>query len=302
MGQITDLPGITVGHSTNTKYQTGCTVLLCENKAVAGVDVRGSAPGTTEIEVLKPVRLVPKIDGIYFTGGSALGLSSVKGVLNYLRENGIGYNTGSANIPIIPGAVIYDIQKDVDEAIPTIEMAYEAAKTATSGAIEEGSVGVGAGATVGNIHGPSETHRGGFATLSSTTSDGILVGVMVVANPFGGILNPWKNQWLVGKASLEKSMLYHRPDDLWESNTTLVAIATDARLTKEQCTKVAQMAQDGVARVINPAHTMFDGDISIAMSVGVKTGELNGIGHLAADLTAQCILRAVELSNDDIVL
>jgi len=302
MGQITDIPGIKVGHSTNTDYQTGCTVLLCGNKAVAGVDVRGSAPGTTEIEVLKPVRLVPKIDGIYFTGGSALGLASVKGVLNFLRENGIGYNTGNANIPIIPGAVIYDIQKDVDEAIPTIDMAYDAAKNASSGTIEEGSVGVGTGATVNNIHGPSETYRGGFATLSSSTHDSIQVGVMVVANPFGGIYNPWKNQWLAGEASLEKSMLYHRPDNLWESNTTLVAIATDAKLAKEQCTKVAQMAQDGVARVISPAHTMFDGDISIAMSVGEKTGELNGIGHLAAELTAQCILRAVELSNDDIVL
>ncbi len=297
MGQITDLPGIKVGHATNTEYQTGCTVLLCENKAVAGVDVRGSAPGTTEIEVLKPVRLVPKIDGIYFTGGSALGLSSIRGVLNYLRENGTGYNTGSANIPIVPGAVIYDIQKDVDEAIPTIEMAYQAATSAIHGQIDEGNVGVGTGATVGNIHGMDAFRQGGFATLSETTPDGILVGVMVVANPFGGIYDPWKNRWLVGKTSLNESLLYRRSDDLWESNTTLVAIATDAQLTKEQCTKIAQMAQDGVARVIYPAHTMFDGDISMAMSVGEKSGELNGIGHLAAQLTAKCILRAVELSN-----
>ena len=297
MGQITDLPGIRVGHSTNKKYRTGCTIILCDNKAVAGVDVRGSAPGTTEIEVLKPVRLVPKIDGIYFTGGSALGLSSVRGVLNFLRENGIGYQTGTANIPIVPGAVIFDITEDTDDCIPTDAMAYAAAEGAVTGEFEEGSIGVGAGATVGNIHGPEQTRRGGLASLSGITPDGITVGVLVVANPFGGIYHPWENRWIVGQAELENSMLYHRPDDLWESNTTLVAIATDAALNKEQCTKVAQMAQDGLARVISPAHTMFDGDISVAMSVGEKSGELNGIGNLAADLTAKSILRAVELSN-----
>lgn len=298
MEQITDISGIRIGHSTNRKYQTGCTVILCENKAVAGVDIRGSAPGTTEIEVLKPVRLVPKIDGLYFTGGSALGLPSVKGVLDYLRSKRIGYQTGTATVPIIPGAVIFDILKDTDESIPTAAMARAAAESATSGFVEEGSIGVGTGATVGNIHGPEQTRRGGLATLSEVTPDGITVGVLVVVNSFGGIYNPWENQWIVGQGDISGSLLYHRPDNLWESNTTLIAVATDAELTKEQCTKVAQMAQDGLARVISPSHTMFDGDISVTLSVGEKQGELNGIGHLAALLTAKCILRAVELSNN----
>jgi len=296
MGQITDIPGIRVGHSTHQNGVTGCTTLLCDDGATAGADVRGSAPGTVEIEVLKPVRLVPKIDGLFFTGGSALGLPAVKGVLDYLREQGVGYDTGNARIPIIPGAVIYDIASD-EPVIPDESMAYDAALHARDGTIEEGSVGAGAGATVGNIHGFDKVKRGGFASLAETTPDQITVGVMVVANPFGGIWHPGEQQWLAGNESVEESVLYRQPDDLWESNTTLVAVATDAQLTKEQCIKVSQMAQDGLARVIYPAHTYFDGDVSVTLSVGEKEGEVNGIGHLAAELTARCIVRAVELSN-----
>ncbi len=297
MNQITDIPGIKVGHSTHEAGRTGCTVLLCEDGAVAGVDVRGSAPGTLEIEVLKPVRLVPKINGLFFTGGSALGLPAVKGVLQYLRERGIGYDTGNTRIPVVPGAVIYDITSDSEPVIPDDTMAYQAANRASDGQISEGRVGAGTGATVGNIHGPDLTRRGGVATSAATTEDDIQVGVLVVANPFGGIFNPWENTWVVGQESLQESLLYRQPENLWETNTTLVAIATDANLTKEHCMKVAQMAQDGLARVVIPSHTMFDGDLSVALSLGQKTGDLNGIGHLAARLTARCILRAVELSN-----
>lgn len=298
MGQITDIPGVKVGHSKNAEGKTGCTVMLLEEGAVAGADVRGSATGTVEIEVLKPVRLVPKIDGLLFTGGSALGLPAVKGVQDYLREHDIGYNTGNARIPIVPGAVIYDISPEDEPVIPSEEMAYEASENATDGAIDEGSVGVGTGATVGNMFGPELTRRGGVATLSDTTPDGVQVGVLLVANPFGGIYNPWKNTWIVGREDIEETVLYHKPTELWQSNTTLVAIATNATLTKEQCIKVSEMAQDGLARVIYPAHTMFDGDLSVTVSLGKTEGELNGIGHLAAELTAKCILRAVELSNE----
>jgi len=297
MGQIIDIQGIKVGHSTNTSGETGCTVMLFEGGAVAGADIRGSATGTIEIEVLKPVRLVPRIDGLFFTGGSALGLPAVKGVQDYLRDHNLGYNTGNARIPIVPGAVIYDIGPDEKSAVPTGEMAYEASESASGGSIQEGSIGVGAGATVGNMFGPELTRKGGVATLSDTTSDGIKVGVLLVANPFGGIFNPWEKKWLVGHENISESLLYHKPQELWQSNTTLVVVATDAKLTKEQCIKVAEMAQDGLARVIYPAHTMFDGDLSVTVSLGEAEGEINGIGHLAAQLTAECILRAVELSN-----
>jgi len=297
MGQITDIPGIRVGHGTAAGGRTGCTVILCESGAVAGADIRGSAPGTVEIEVLKPVRLVPRIDGVFLTGGSALGLPAVKGVQDYLREHQRGYDTGGARIPIVPGAVIYDIMPGTDPVIPSAEMAYQAADSASEGPVEEGAVGVGAGATVGNLFGPDRTRRGGVATLAETTPDGVRVGVLVVTNPFGGIFHPWENRWLVGEESIEDSVLYRQPDHLWESNTTLITVATDAGLTKELCIKVAEMAQDGLARVIIPSHSMFDGDLSVALSLGDREGDVNGIGHLAARLTSQCILRAVELSN-----
>ena len=294
--QITDIPGILIGHSTNEEGQSGCTTILCPNGATAGVDVRGSAPGTMEIEVLKPVRLVPEINGLFFTGGSALGLPAVKGVHDFLREKRTGYNTGNAKIPIVPAAVIYDINENKD-AIPDSKMAYDSAKNASNGQVQEGTIGVGIGATIGNIFGLSKTQKGGVATLAEKTPDGINVGVFLVVNAFGGIYDPWNGEWVVGDGNLDESLLYQKPDDLWQSNTTLIAIATDASLSKEQCIKVAEMAQDGLARVVYPAHTLFDGDLSVTLSVGDKSGEINGIGHLAAELVSKCILRAVELAH-----
>jgi len=295
--QITDIPGIIIGHSTNEQGETGCTTILCPDGAKAGVDVRGSAPGTMEIEVLKPVRLVPEINGLFFTGGSALGLPAVKGVHNFLKMNDIGYDTRNAKIPIISGAVIYDSGDKGENAIPDTEMAYNSAENAADGQVEEGAIGVGIGATVGNIYGPSKTKRGGVATLSGRTFDGINVGVFLVVNAFGGIYDPWQGRWIVGDDNFDNSLLYQKPEELWKSNTTLIAIATDASLSKEQCIKVAEMAQDGVSRVIYPAHTLFDGDLSVTLSVGDKTGDINGLGHLAAILVSKCILGAVELSN-----
>jgi len=297
MGQITSISGVKVGHTTDTRGQTGCTVLLFPKGAVAGADIRGSAPGTIESEVLKPVRLVPRINGLFFTGGSALGLPAVKGVMDFMDEQGYGYDTGPRKIPIVPGAVVYDITPDDDSAVPDSTMAYHAAASAADGEVMEGLVGVGTGTTVGNMFGPAETGKGGVASLSGETPDGVTVGVLVVVNAFGGVFNPWENTWVIGGEAIGKSLLYRRPEDLWRSNTTLVAVATDAQLSKEQCIKVAQMTQDGLARVISPAHTMFDGDLSVALSLGEKSGEVNGIGHLAAQLTARAILRAVELSN-----
>lgn len=297
MRQITDLPGIRVGHATDREGRTGCTVILCDGGAVAGADIRGSAPGTVEIEVLKPVRLVPKIDGLFFTGGSALGLPAVKGVQDYLQEQGVGYDTGFRKIPIVPGAVIYDIGPDEEDAIPSAETAYQAAHSATDEPMDEGAVGAGTGATLGNMFGHSATRRGGVATAADETPDGIRVGVLVVANAFGGVYDPEHGRWLVGHENYDRSLLYQNPEQLWSTNTTLVAVGTDAALSKEQCIKVAEMSQDGIARVIRPSHTMFDGDLSVVLSLGSQEGEVNGIGDLAAELTSRAILRSVELSN-----
>jgi L-aminopeptidase/D-esterase-like protein len=296
-GQITAVPGISVGHSTNEKGKTGCTTILCAEGAVAGADIRGSAPGTVEIEVLKPIRLVPKIDALYFTGGSALGLASFQGVQNYLIHQGIGYDTGNAKIPIVPGAVIYDIGEEDEMAIPDENMAYASAENAMDGHFQEGLVGAGTGATVANMFGPDHMMRGGLASMAARTPDDVTVGVLVVANPFGGIFDRAASQWLAGQDKFDQTLLYQSPEELWQSNTTLVAIATDASLSKEECIKVSEMSQDGFARAIYPAHTMFDGDLSVTLSVGKRQGNINGIGHTAALLVERCILRAVELGN-----
>ncbi len=294
--QITYVPGILVGHSTDSEGRTGCTTILCTEGAVAGADIRGSAPGTVEIEVLKPVRLVPRIDGLFFTGGSALGLAAFKGVQDYLIEQGIGYDTGNAKIPIIPGAVIYDIGEEEEQAIPDRQMAYDSASAASQGHFQEGSAGAGTGATIANMFGPDHMKNGGLASLAGKTTDGIKVGVLVVVNPFGGVKNT-SDEWLAGHDNFSESLLYRSPEDLWQTNTTLIAVATDAELNKEECIKISEMAQDGLARCIYPAHTMYDGDLSVTLSMGEKKGNINGIGHLAAILVEKCILRAVELGN-----
>ena len=292
---ITDVPGVSVGSAENTEAQTGCTVALFEDGAVAGVDVRGSAPGTREIEAIKPVRKVEKIHGILLTGGSAFGLDAAGGVQKYLEEQGIGYDVQVAKIPIVPTAVIFDLRVGSPEIRPDIEMGYEAAKNATDSEPLNGLHGVGIGASAGGISG-DKRGRGGLGSASLQLDDNISVGALVVTNSFGNVINPHTNELLVGSLNRDEWKLPKSAESFLE-NTVLAVVATNGKLNKEEATKVAQMAQDGIARAIIPSHTMYDGDIVFAVSTGNSECDANIIGDAAAEVIIRSILKGISISN-----
>ncbi|MFH1941028.1 MAG: P1 family peptidase [bacterium] len=299
---LCDVPGIRVGHAQDEKARTGCTVVLPEGGAVCGVDVRGSSPGTREVELLKPVRHVERVHAILLTGGSAFGLDAACGVQAYLEERGVGYDVGVAKIPLVPAAVIFDLFVGDPSVRPDKKMGYDACLHASSDEGGEGLVGVGTGATVGKIGGGEGRSNGGVGSCSESLNNGIIVGVLAVANSFGDVIDPATAKVVGGNRQPDGSFLdsvaylkghaenpFARPG----ANTTLAVVATNARLNKEQATKVAQMAQVGISRTTRPAHTMFDGDIVFAMSVGDLEADVTVIGAVAADLVAEAVVRGV---------
>ncbi|MCH8303702.1 MAG: P1 family peptidase [Candidatus Marinimicrobia bacterium] len=292
---MTDVPGLSVGVAQNEEAQTGCTVALFRDGAVAGVDVRGSAPGSSEIEAIKPVRVVDKIHGVLLTGGSAFGLSAAGGVIKYLEEEGIGYDVTVTKIPIVPTAVIFDLRVGSSKIRPDLEMGYEAAKNASTAHPAIGLHGVGIGASAGGISGEDRS-RGGFGTTSIHIDDKITVGVMTVANPLGNVFDNKSGKVIAGNLDRNKWML-PKSGEPWIENTVLVLVATNAKLNKEEATKVAQMAQDGIARTIIPAHTMYDGDMVFAVSTGSEECNINVIGDAAAEAVAYSIILGVSAAN-----
>lgn len=307
-GSICDVPGIKVGHAQDDHGKTGCTVILPDNGAVAGVDIRGSAPGTREVETLQPVRLVPKVHAILLTGGSAFGLDAAGGVQQFLEERNIGYDVGVAKVPIVPAAVIFDLREGDPNIRPDKQMGYTAAKQATSKAPQEGRVGAGRGATVGKVAGYEFRMKGGVGTNSLKLGE-ILVGCIVVVNAFGDVVDPNSGKIIAGARDsgqfincaqyLKTHFVEPFPVEPFRaaSNTTLAVIATDALLTKEDAIKVAQMAQDGLSRAIRPVHTPYDGDLVFCLSVGNKRGNVTTIGVAAGELVADAIVRAVKIAN-----
>ena len=304
-GYITDVGGIKVGHAHDEAGVTGCTVMLAEEGAVGGVDVRGSAPGTREIEALKPVRLVDRIHAVLLTGGSAFGLRATEGVQRYLEEKDIGFATAAGKVPVVPSAVIYDLAVGDAGSRPDAEMAYKAATEASRTERREGRVGAGRGATVGKILGYDGCMHGGVGSASLRLASGAVVGALVVVNALGDVVDPATGEIVAG-ARDEQGDFINTTRFLMEAgalpgspyeNTTLAVIATTARLDKECATKVAQMAQDGVARAVDPAHTMYDGDVSFALSVGNEQADVNVVGVAAAKLVAESIVRAVRASG-----
>lgn len=298
---ITDVYGITVGHAENQEARTGCTVVLCGSEgAIGGVDVRGAAPGTRETDLLNPVNLVERVHAIVLTGGSVFGLDSACGAVRYLEERGIGFDTGVARVPIVPAAVIFDLAVGDAKTRPDSDMGYQACLRASGGKVKEGRVGVGAGASVGKIMGAAFASSGGVATRSARLASGATVGVLVVVNAFGDIVDPESGRILAGarmpgkRGWLDTSRLL-RTGNAGSSkaaqNTTLAVVATDAGLTKAQASKVAAMAHDGLARAIRPVHTMFDGDTIFALSTGKIEADVTSVGSVAADLLAQAIAR-----------
>ncbi len=314
---ITDVRGIEVGHAQNEEALTGCTVILCRKGAVAGVDVRGGAPGTRETDLLNPINLVEKIHAIVLAGGSAYGLDAASGVMHYLEEKKIGFNTGAARVPIIPSAILYDLSIGRADVRPDSAMGALAAASAVSASPAEGNVGAGTGASVGKMFGTTLAMKSGLGTASLDIGGGVVVGAIVAVNAFGDVIDPKTGEIIAGLRSGKVGPLRIGKKDTFadtlammktpvgrgilgfasRNNTVIGAVATNAKLTKAQATKVAQMAHDGFARTIRPAHTMLDGDVIFALSTGTKKADVSIIGAFAAEAMAQAILRAVKMAK-----
>ena len=301
---LTAIDGIKVGHHTLIERPTGCTVILTEAGAVAAVDVRGSSPGTREIALLDPTNTVQKVHAIVLSGGSAFGLAAADGVVRYLAEREIGYPTSAANVPIVPAAILYDLGIGDNPSIyPTADCGYNAASAASSDPVIEGSVGAGTGATVGKIGGPSRAMKGGVGTAVLKLPNGIQVAALMAVNAVGNVVDPETGSIIAGvrtangKLADARTIFQHVPDASIRNaeNTTIGVVATDAALNRAQLALVARMAHDGLARAIRPAHTPADGDAIFVLSTGNVTADVNlfAIGTLAADVTAEAIVRAV---------
>ena len=295
---ITDVHGIEVGHAQDDDALTGCTVVLCRQGAVAGVDVRGGAPGTRETDLLNPVNLVDRVHAVVLAGGSAYGLDAATGVMRYLDEQKIGFDTGAAKVPIVPAAILYDLGVGRADVRPDAAMGYRAATSASSAPPSEGNVGAGAGASVGKMRGMKCAMKAGVGTWSMDIN-GLIIGALVAVNAIGDVMNPKDGKVVAGLRSggTLQWMKKNQAGSAVLSNTVIGVVATNATLTKAGATKVAQMAQDGLARVIRPSHTMFDGDTIFALAIGEKQADISMVGAFAAEVMAEAILRAVKMAS-----
>ena len=300
---LTSIAGVLVGHHTLEGRPTGCTVVLTTAGAVATVDVRGAAPGTRETALLNPVNTVQKVHALVFSGGSAFGLAAADGVMRYLGERQIGYQTRHANIPIVPAAILYDLAVGDPTIHPTWECGYKAAEVANHGPIPEGSIGAGAGATVGKLRGHERAMRGGIGTSMLELPNGIRVAALMAVNSIGNVVDPDTGQPVAGVRTEDGSSIADSSYILTAKalntptaeNTTIGVVATNADLTKAELAIVARMAHDGLARAVRPAHTPSDGDTIFAIATGEIKSEISllRIGALAADTTARAIIRGV---------
>ena len=302
---LTAISGIKVGHHTLTERPTGCTVVLVEAGVTAGVDVRGSAPATRETDLLNPVNLVQVAHAIVLSGGSAFGLDSASGVMRFLEERKIGFAFGGSHVPIVPAAAIFDLTVGDGRIRPAADCGYQAAKAATDAPVVEGSVGAGAGATLGKAAGMARSMKGGIGSASITLPTGLVVAALVVVNAAGDVIDPANGQVVAGVRTADgKSLADARkllraggPEGgapAGRQNTTLGVVATNALLTKTEATRVSQMAHDGYARALWPAHTPGDGDVIFTLATGerVHDGDAAQVGALAADVIAEAIVRA----------
>jgi L-aminopeptidase/D-esterase-like protein len=306
MKGLTDIPGIRVGHISDYDAITGCTAILCEQGAVAGVDIRGSASGTQETPTLDPQHVTTGIHAILLAGGSAFGLEAASGVRRYLEHKGIGFDTGVAKVPIVPAAILYDLGIGKADVRPSLAMGEAAAAAATGGPVPEGSVGAGTGATVGKILGMAQAMKSGVGGFTVELANGVKVASLVAVNAFGDVRDPATGKIVAGAriapgsrefAGTEEQMKRRPATGFGGGNTTLAVVATNARLTRVQARKLAQFASLGMARTIYPVNTMFDGDIAFALSLGDHTADLNTLGVAAAEAVAAAILRAVRLAK-----
>jgi L-aminopeptidase/D-esterase-like protein len=305
---LTDIPGIRVGHASNYEALTGCTAILCEAGAVAGIDIRGGASGTEETHVLSPLHITDRIHAVLFSGGSAFGLEAASGVRRFLEKKGIGFPMSSARVPIVTSAILYDLGIGKPDVRPTREMGEVAAAAATNDAVQEGAIGAGTGATVGKVLGMRQAMKSGLGS-ASTVLEGrysrIRIAALAAVNAYGDVIDPSSGRIVAGARSAANSRGFADAKRLVKTgaragssgeNTTLVAVATNAKLTKVGATKLAQFAHQGLVRAISPVNTMMDGDLVVALSVGEEQADVNALGVAAADVVAESILRAVKLA------
>lgn len=303
-GAITDVPGVRVGHFTETRRPTGCTVVLTEAGAVGGVDVRGAAPGTRETDLLDPSNLVDQVHAILLSGGSAFGLAAATGVSRWLEEHGFGYPAGPARVPIVPAAILFDLGVGDASIRPDADSGYAACAAASGDPAAQGSVGAGTGATVGKLFGMARAMKGGIGTASIRVGK-ITVGAIVAVNAVGDVRDPATNAILAGArnpdltrgaGATEAILRGDLPASLQAGMaTTIGVVATDAVLTKAQARKLAQQSHDGLARTIDPVHSMYDGDTMFALGTGKSglPGNMMVLGALAARVTEAAILRGI---------
>jgi L-aminopeptidase/D-esterase-like protein len=326
---ITDVPGMLVGHADDADALTGCTVVLCPPGTVGGVDQRGGAPGTRELDALRPMRLVQAVHGVVLAGGSAFGLDAASGVMRWLEEHGIGYDVGVARVPIVPAMIVFDLGIGRADVRPDAAMGYRACAAASAAPPRQGNAGAGLGCTVGKLLGPSHGMKGGLGTASEALAGGLMVGALVAVNALGDVVDPSTGQLVAGarlpgegppRLANSLEVLRAEPDRVRQvrarpapsapergeppetapaegTNTVIGVVATNARLSKEEANFVATMAHDGLARTIRPAHTLRDGDTIVALATGERPADVTAIGALAAEALARAVLNGVRAAE-----
>ncbi len=300
---ITEIDGIKIGNAENLEAVTGCTVILFENGATAGVDIRGGSPGTRETALLNPVNMIQQVHAIFLSGGSAYGLDAASGIMQYLEERNMGFDVGITRVPIVSGAVLFDLNIGDYKIRPDKAMGYSACVNAEKGNFKEGNIGAGCGATVGKILGTKYAMKGGLGSYSIQVGN-LKVGAVVAVNCLGDVIDPQSNKILAGAFSREqKSFIfteefmiknYNHKSNVFNGNTTIGAIITNASLTKAEMNKVASMAHNGFGRVIRPSHTMYDGDTIFALSTGKIEADINVVGLLAANVIEKAVINGVK--------
>ena len=307
------VPGFRIGHAHNSDALTGCTVIIAEDGAVGGVDQRGGSPGTRETDLLRPLHMVEKVNAILLTGGSAFGLNAAAGVMKYLEERKLGFNTGVARVPIVPAAVLFDLALGEPGIRPDHEMGYQACMNAISGCPAQGNVGAGCGASVGKVYGMAGAMKSGIGYAAMEISPGLYVGAIVAVNTFGDVVDFRNGEIIAGARPVKKAGItlggkgpFVNTLDVMRTmagkaimkfatsqNTTIGAVLTNARMTKEEANKLAQMSQNGLALALRPAHTMLDGDTLFTMASGKKAIDVNIIGSFAPLVVAQAIMNGI---------
>lgn len=309
---IVDVPGIQVGHAQDDQAMTGCTVILCDEGSTGGVDQRGGAPGTRETDALRPMHLVSEVHAIVLAGGSAYGLDAASGVMQYLEERGVGVDTGPARVPIVPAAILFDLGLGDPHVRPNARMGYQACLNASNTQCAQGNVGAGAGATAGKILGIHRATKTGIGSASLEIGNGIIVGAIVAVNAFGDVIDPESGKIIAGVRAEEIDSTPAFLDTLQlmrqfagrsnlsfssKNNTLVGVVATNATFDKQEANKVAQMAHNGIAQTIRPAHTMFDGDTLFCVATNKVKVDINVVGAFASVVVAQAIVQAVKSSS-----